>query len=136
MRSVAPHFWREGIRVNAICPGIVRTGLVDKVAWDSFPPHQFIPVETIRKVVLMLIDGQDKEADIARGQTQLQTGAGMVDASGNHVAASSAYGRAVEISTVGYYFREHPAFCDDGMASVMAATVVENQIGAILNEDK
>lgn len=121
MRSIAQHFYASGIRANAICPGIVRTNLVDQSGWDSFPPNRFIEVDTIARVVLSLVDG---------GQP---AGQGLADARGTHRPLSKLYGLAVEISDSGVYFRDQHEFCDDGMREVMAATVVENQVGAILN---
>ncbi|KAJ6001866.1 hypothetical protein N7522_007093 [Penicillium canescens] len=123
MRSIAQHFAAGGTRVNAICPGIVRTNLVDSNGWDSFPPGRFIEVETIARVVLQLVDGGEP------------AGQGLTDSSGSHLPLSKLYGVAVEMSDSGLYFRDQHAFCDDGMREVMAATDVENQVGAILNAD-
>lgn len=127
MRSIAPSFWHnDGIRVNAICPGIVQTNLVDPKGWAAFPSHQFIALETIARVVLMLLD------PVGTG-TGTGTANGMVDATGTFIPASQGYGRAVEISGDSFYFREAPDFCDQGMREIMAATVVENQVGGVLN---
>ncbi|KAJ6186210.1 hypothetical protein N7519_007511 [Penicillium mononematosum] len=103
MRSISQHFHASGIRVNAICPGIVRTNLVDPAGWDSFPPGRFIEVETIARLVIQ------------------------------HLPLEELYGVAMEISDSGFYFRDQHAFCDEGMREVMDATVVENQVGAVLN---
>lgn len=125
MRSIAPSFWHnDGIRVNAICPGIVQTNLVDPKGWAAFPSHQFIALETIARVVLMLLDPVGAGTGTANG---------MVDATGTFIPASQGYGRAVEISGDSFYFREAPDFCDQGMREIMAATVVENQVGGVLN---
>ncbi|KAL2014361.1 hypothetical protein VTN00DRAFT_1886 [Thermoascus crustaceus] len=115
MRSIASHFRLDGIRVNAICPTIVQTNLLHKAGWANFPQYLFIPAESIEKVVLLLIDGQD-----------------MVDANGKEVPAAETYGRAVEMSGANYYFREQPEYCDDEMRQVMTATVLENQVGGVL----
>lgn len=56
----------------------------------------------------------------------------MVDANGKEVPGPETYGLAVEMSGEKYYFREPPEFCDDEMREVMAATVLENQVGAVL----
>ncbi|KAL5337481.1 hypothetical protein BJX70DRAFT_389253 [Aspergillus crustosus] len=117
MRSVAQHFKARGVRVNAICPGIVRTGLVDPNGWSAFPQHRFIEVDAVAKVVL-----------------QLAGPVGLTDASGTHLPIDRLFGQAVEISDSGVYFREQHEFCDEGMREVMAATVLENQVGAILNQ--
>ena len=127
MRSIAPSFWHnDGIRVNAICPGIVQTNLVDPKGWAAFPSHTFIALETISRVVLMLLEAHDPAGAEANAN-------GMVDATGTFIPASQGYGRAVEISGDSFYFREAPDFCDQGMREIMAATVVENQVGGVLN---
>lgn len=127
MRSIAPSFWHnDGIRVNAICPGIVQTNLVDPKGWAAFPSHTFIALETIARVVLMLLEAHDPAGAEANAN-------GMVDATGTFIPASQGYGRAVEISGDSFYFREAPDFCDQGMREIMAATVVENQVGGVLN---
>jgi len=122
MRSIAQHFKAGGIRANAICPGIVRTNLVDQNGWDAFPQHRFTDMEAVVRVVLQLAD-----ADEPAGQ-------GLTDARGSHLPTESLFGLAVEISDSGVYFREQHEFCDDGMREVMAATILENQVGAILNQ--
>ncbi|KAJ5958952.1 uncharacterized protein N7479_006102 [Penicillium vulpinum] len=121
MRSISQHFRASGIRVNAICPGIVRTNLVDSTGWGSFPPNRFIDVERIAQIVLQLVDGGEP------------VGRGLTDTPGKHLPLEELYGVAVEISDRGFYFRDQHAFCDEGMREVMEATVVENQVGAVLN---
>ncbi|KAJ5933464.1 hypothetical protein N7454_005793 [Penicillium verhagenii] len=122
MRSVAPNFQANGIRVNAICPGIVRTNLVDEKGWNSFPPNRFVKLETIAQIVLQLVDGGSP------------VGRGLTDTIGKSVTASKLYGLAVEISDTGFYFRDHHEFCDDGMREVMGATELDNQVDGILND--
>ncbi|KAK9850192.1 hypothetical protein MYU51_012567 [Penicillium brevicompactum] len=122
MRSVSQHFRANGVRVNAICPSIIRTNLVDSVGWDSFPQNRFVEVENVARVVLALIEGEP-------------AGQGLKDATGRHLPLAELYGVAVEISDSGLYFRNQHDFCDEGMREVMAATVLENQVGAILNGD-
>lgn len=56
-RSVAKHFYlKDKIRVNAICPGTVRTNLMEAAAWKAFPDSNFTPVEKIVEVVLLVRD--------------------------------------------------------------------------------
>ncbi|KAJ5698365.1 hypothetical protein N7462_000370 [Penicillium macrosclerotiorum] len=123
MRSIAQHFIADGVRVNAICPGIVRTNLVDQNGWASFPQDRFTEMSSVVRVVLQLVDGGEP------------SGQGLSDTPGSHLPASKLYGLAVEISDSGVYFRDQHEFCDEGMREVMAATVLENQVGAILNAD-
>ncbi|ETN41761.1 uncharacterized protein HMPREF1541_03698 [Cyphellophora europaea CBS 101466] len=115
MRAIAGHFRLEGIRVNAICPGIVRTNLLDKQGWSGFPQDMFTPVENISDAVCRLIDGGD-----------------ITDANGRTVPAAKLYGQAVEINLSNIYFRRQHEFSDKAMESIMMATSVENQIGAVL----
>lgn len=115
MRAIAGHFHLDGIRANAICPGIVSTNLVDKDGWASFPQELFTPVEMISQTTLKLVDGVD-----------------MVDANGNKVPSHLLYGKAVEINRGSFYFRDQAEYCDDTMRRIMEATSVDNQIGGVL----
>lgn len=123
MRSIAHSFGGDGIHVNAICPGIVRTNLVDTVGWDTFPQHRFIDARVISRVVLQLVN---------RGHP---AGQGLTDSAGRQLPATKLAGLAVEISDTGVYFRDHHDFCDAGMQEVMTATVLDNQVGGILNQN-
>lgn len=145
MRAIAPSYWTYGIRVNAICPGIVQTNLVDPKGWATFPSHLFIAPDTIAAAVLMLIHPDTHtNRDTASADSDPDTGAdngadngtstitGIRDANGTFVPASKVFGRAVEISGDRVYFREQPEFCDLDMRRTMQATDVENQVGGIL----
>ncbi|KAJ6117979.1 hypothetical protein N7523_005730 [Penicillium sp. IBT 18751x] len=117
MRSIAPAYANDGVRVNAICPGIVRTNLLDQTEWAGFPEEQFLSTERVANVVLQLVDGSQ----------------GLTDGKGAHRPESQLFGCTVEISTGGVYFQDPPEFCDAGMRNVMKATALENQVGIILN---
>ncbi|KAL3484718.1 hypothetical protein BJX62DRAFT_248178 [Aspergillus germanicus] len=131
MRSIAQHFKARGVRANAICPGIVRTNLVDTKGWSAFPQHRFTEMDSVVRVVLQLagVSG-DKGTGHANGNGEVS---GLTDATGIHLRTERLFGLAVEISDIGVYFREQHAFCDEGMREVMEATVLENQVGAILD---
>lgn len=106
MRSIAPSFWRKhGIRVNAVCPGVVKTNLLTNAEWETFPAEYFTPVEKIVEAVLILVDGKDESE------------------SGKEVGPMR--GRALELSGTNHYYREPPKYCDEGMRAVMASTDVE-----------
>ncbi|KAF2404509.1 3-beta-hydroxysteroid dehydrogenase [Trichodelitschia bisporula] len=110
-RSVAKHFYlADRIRVNAICPGTVRTNLLDSTGWDQWPEEYFTPVETIVKAVLTLVDGGD-----------------MVDAKGVKVEAGKDWGRCVEVNGKNLYFREQIEYCDENMAQVMRITDISER---------
>lgn len=99
----------DNIRVNAICPGTVATGLLEAEAWKSFPQDHLTPISTIVNTVLKLIDGD-----------------AVTDAKGYHVDAGQLYGKAVEININNFYFRDQHEFCDQAMADVMASTNRDN----------
>lgn len=104
MRSIARHFLKDQIRVNAICPGVVKTNLLSSKEWGNFPDEYFTPVKTIVKVVVILVEGVDPEKGV--GQNVL-------------------WGKAVEVSGKNHYYREQPEYCDEAMRAVMKATEVE-----------
>lgn len=112
MRSIAKHFWTDDhIRVNAICPGTVKTNLLTTKEWSNFPDEYFTPVEKIVETVLILVDGKDttpKEKTRIDGDATSKGGV--------------LWGEAVEVSGRNHYFREVPHWSDAGMQAVMKAT--------------
>jgi NAD(P)-dependent dehydrogenase (short-subunit alcohol dehydrogenase family) len=117
-RSIATTLFREGIRVNVICPGIVETNLTGEGGWTGFSPGLFTPVERICKTVLQLVDGRED----------------VVDADGIRVPAGELYGLAVEINLDRIYVRSIPEFCDEAMRDIMEATDPEKQKGAVIKD--
>ena len=115
MRSIAGYYHQDGIRANAICPGLVGTNLVGEGGWAGFPRHLFTPVEMIVKVVLLLVDGVE-----------------LCDANNERVPAGKTYGITVEINLDKYYIRTQYDYCDDAMRGLMEATTVENQRGGVI----
>tara|TARA_R110002003_G_scaffold68_20_gene6231 strand:- start:12508 stop:13341 length:834 start_codon:yes stop_codon:yes gene_type:complete len=116
MRSVAPWYYHKyGVRVNAICPGVVRTNLLSVAEWGNFPDEYFTPVEKIAQTVGMLVRGRDDG-----------TGTG-VDGNGGEggSAVDVLFGKAVEISGTRHYYREAVEFADDAMRAVMGSTNIE-----------
>lgn len=58
MRSIAKPFYdNDGIRVNAICPGTVRTNLVSNESWGKMKTG-FTPIERIVEAVVMLLEDE------------------------------------------------------------------------------
>ncbi|KAL4966033.1 uncharacterized protein BDV14DRAFT_171987 [Aspergillus stella-maris] len=138
MRSIANHFLASNIRANAICPGIVRTSLVDQKGWAAFPQHRFVEMESVVRVVLQLagVSEDQSEPEGAGPESDKKASSarsGLTDSHGTHLPTARLFGQAVEISDGGVYFRQQHEFCDEGMREVMAATVVENQVGAIIS---
>lgn len=118
-RAVAKHFYfRDKIRVSCICPGSVRTNLLDAVGWSQFPESYFTKVEKIVEVVLMLIDGG-----------KMEDSKGVVKGEGQD------WSLAVEVNGPNHYFREQPEWCDTAMEEVMKATdVVETDVHKVLTK--
>ena len=120
MRSIAKSFWTfEGIRVNAICPGTVKTNLLTSTEWKNFPEEFFTPVEKIVESVLILLDGEDEVVgnridEGERGKENSSRGKDGV-----------LWGQALEISGNNHYYRDAPKFCDDAMRAVMKATDIQ-----------
>lgn len=111
VRSIAGRFWKhDGIRVNAICPGTVKTNLLDPVAWSTFPDAIFVPLEKISSTVLMLIDGHDSGGKVTRNGEALRTG------------REKLWGNTVELSGENHYYRYQVDYSDDAMETCMVAT--------------
>lgn len=88
-RSIAGPLSKEAIRVNCICPGAVRTGLISQQEWDRFPQGTFVPIDNVVKVVQMLVNDQTLQ------------------------------GKAVELIQDKWKFRDPPVFEDEAMKEVM-----------------
>lgn len=112
MRAIAkPYYHFAGVRVNAICPGTVKTNLLNKEEWQQFPEEFFTPVETIQRAVLMLVDGKETEP---KSKTRID--------GEKPEKKGILWGEAVECCGPNYYFREGNKFCDVAMETVMKAT--------------
>ncbi|KAF1946422.1 NAD(P)-binding protein [Clathrospora elynae] len=114
MRGIAPYYYhKSGIRVNAICPGAVRTNLLSSQEWSLFDDEYFTPVSKIAAVVCMLVDGRDD----GTGSVGREVEGGV-----ESIRAGVMQGRAVEISGSRHYYREAVEYADGGIASVMGST--------------
>ena len=110
VRSIASAYLQSNIRTYAICPGTVRTNLLDQAGLDSFPADYFTPVSKIASTVEMLVNGGDGK-----------------DSKGVEKRGAQATGLAVEINGENHYFREQHEYCDDKMRRVMEATRMSNE---------
>jgi NAD(P)-dependent dehydrogenase (short-subunit alcohol dehydrogenase family) len=117
MRSIANHFYKhDGVRVNAICPGTVRTNLLDQTAWSTFSDDVFVPIQKIVSTVSMLIDGSDV------GGKDIQDGKPLGKAVNGAGAGEKLNGKAVELSGTNHYYRDQYDYCDPHMEKCMKAT--------------
>ncbi|KXG53625.1 Short-chain dehydrogenase/reductase SDR [Penicillium griseofulvum] len=104
-RSVGERLWEEGVRVNALCPGVVETPLFSVEAFMSiFPREVSIPMDVVIGVVSQLLSGAD-----------------MVDAKGMCVTGDEMHSRAVHISGENFFFIEKPEIYDEQTRITWAA---------------
>ncbi|KAI1865387.1 uncharacterized protein JN550_008435 [Neoarthrinium moseri] len=112
MRSIAfPYHHYDGVRTYAICPGSVRTGILNAEEWKLWPEHYFTDISKVSSTVEMLIEGGDME-----------------DSWGKKVPASANYGLAVEIYRGEIYFRDQVDYCDEVMKEMMEKGNLEYQV--------
>ncbi|KAK7425610.1 hypothetical protein QQZ08_007933 [Neonectria magnoliae] len=107
MRSIAGEYHDNDIRVNAICPGSVRTNLISEEGYSGLAPELATPLENVTKVVDKLIN---------------EAGDDLIDTTGTRLRPGEIYGQAVEISVDNLYFRNHIDFCDNAMRRMMKET--------------
>ncbi|CRL30667.1 Short-chain dehydrogenase/reductase SDR [Penicillium camemberti] len=104
-RSVGEKLWEEGVRVNALCPGVVETPLLDdETFYAIFPREIFIALDVVTGVVSQLLSGAD-----------------MVDARGIRVAGDEMHSRAVHVSGKSFLFIEKPEIHDEQTQITWAA---------------
>ena len=92
MRSLSSKLGKEGIRVNCILPGAIRTALHSQETWQQFDQDDFTPIDEIVAAVLALL--KDPEAN----------------------------GRAMEISRGETFDRKQPPFSNDTMRKIMTSS--------------
>ncbi|KAJ5351038.1 hypothetical protein N7541_001836 [Penicillium brevicompactum] len=96
VRSTGQRLWAEGVRVNAICPGVVQTPLFDNEAFGSiFPAEVWIEIHVVIDVVVQLLSGTE-----------------MVDGKGMRVAGDEMHSKALQISGKTFFFIEMSEFHD------------------------
>ncbi|KAF2648442.1 NAD(P)-binding protein [Lophiostoma macrostomum CBS 122681] len=89
MRSMSVKLEKEGIRVNCILPGAIKTSLFSDDKWSQFGQDDFTPLEEIVEATMQLLN--DKTAT----------------------------GKAIEISKGEVFDRQQPPFCNSTMERIM-----------------
>lgn len=106
MRAIAGPFYKNaGVRVNCLCPGPVRTNLLNEESWSSFKEEHLTSLDLIVKVMTSLITGKE-----------------LVDMQGQAFAGADLRDQAVMTAGENLYFRKRPEFVDQTMAEIMGAT--------------
>ncbi|KAG0153240.1 hypothetical protein PDIDSM_5090 [Penicillium digitatum] len=104
-RSVGERLWEEGVRVNALCPGVVETPLLAvEEFYALFSREILIPMAVVTGVVLQLLSGE-----------------AMTDARGTRVAGDEMHSRAVHVSGKNFLFIEKPEIYDEQTRITWAA---------------
>ena len=63
-KAIARHFHQnDGVRVNILCPGNVRTNLFEKKEWDAFD-NEWIELSQIVKIVELMLFDEEMEGKI------------------------------------------------------------------------
>ncbi|KAI0471711.1 NAD(P)-binding protein [Xylariaceae sp. FL0804] len=115
MRALAKPLWDgERVRVNALCPGIVKTGILTPEQWANFPDAIATPMAKIQETVLMLVDGRDETPS---AETRID-GVAEEDRDKGGVL----WGEAVEPSGNRHYYRNMTAYGDANIAGIMWRT--------------
>lgn len=112
MRAVAHLYRKEGIRVNALCPGAVRTPILPPSGWENLPPDTFTPLGLVADVVLRLAGA---------GTGGGGGGDGFEDSRGVRVGPDDMYGQAVVASGDRCYVHAEPEYYDDLLARTFEA---------------
>lgn len=108
MRCVADSYKLDGIRVNALCPGAVRTPIVPDRAWEAMPEDVFTPMPLIAEIVLKLAEGSE-----------------IIDSNGSTTTSDELFGKAVVANGKKIYVQAEPAYCD----VIMERTIENTRMG-------
>lgn len=94
-RSIGKKLWEEGIKVNAICPGVVETPLLTPELKSIFG-KSVVAISSVTDVVMEVLSGSE-----------------MVDSKGVAVSSEEMHSRAILISGENHYFVEMPEIYDE-----------------------
>ncbi|KAJ5545788.1 hypothetical protein N7494_003373 [Penicillium frequentans] len=95
IRSIGEKLWEEGIKVNAICPGVVETPLLTPELKSIFG-KSLVPISSVTDVVMEVLSGNE-----------------MIDSKGVAVSGEELHSRAILISGTNRYFVEMPEMYDE-----------------------
>ena len=110
MRSITQPFQRHGIRVNAICTGLVKTKFLNSSPWADFPSEVYVPLDVISLTILRVLRFDDQECP----DQQI-----IEDNDGTCIKSSLFYGQAIGISADRIYFKGPPLFPDNKTKDLM-----------------
>lgn len=94
-RSIGKKLWEEGIKVNAICPGVVETPLLTPELKSIFG-KSLVPISSVTDVVMEVLSGNE-----------------IVDSKGMAVSGEGLHSRGILISGTNQYFVEMPEMYDE-----------------------
>jgi NAD(P)-dependent dehydrogenase (short-subunit alcohol dehydrogenase family) len=113
VRAVAGYYKvNDGVRLNALLPGAVRTSLLEEAIWDQFPQNAITSMDLISKVVLGFLDGDE-----------------IVDSKNVRVAPENNYGQGIVASGQNFYVIPENEYCDEITANAMEHTRADAKSG-------
>ncbi|PYH71889.1 SDR family oxidoreductase [Aspergillus vadensis CBS 113365] len=95
-RSVGKQLWNEGVKVNAICPGVVITPMITPELKAYFSEKVLITPSDVTNVILKLISQDD-----------------VTDSKGTFVSRDQLHSQAILVSGEKYYCVEMPEYFDE-----------------------
>ncbi|KAJ5103106.1 hypothetical protein N7532_003635 [Penicillium argentinense] len=104
VRSIGDRLFKEGIRVTTICPGVVKTPLLNEELLSYFPEDVLIPIEAVTDVTMKTLAGGD-----------------LIDSKGNQVPADKFHSQVLHITGQGFYFIDQPPIHDQEARSTWNA---------------
>jgi hypothetical protein len=94
-RSIGKKLLKEGVKVNAICPGVVETSLLTPELKAIFG-KSLVPISNVTDVVMGILSGNE-----------------VVDSKGVVVSGEDLHSRTILISGKNHYFVEMPEIYDE-----------------------
>lgn len=95
-RSIGKQLWNEGVKVNAICPGVVITPLITPELKAYFSEKVLITTSDVTNVIFKLISQDD-----------------VRDSKGTFVSRDQLHSQAILVSGEKYYCVDIPEYFDE-----------------------